>query len=445
MTSLQKTVAFCSQVAPPIALCMVAWMMLGRLPDTPQQEADPLRNVPYGGLADVPVVDLSLIDGTSNDRATLIKAFQDAFETAGMLRLRQTGLPIEAVKGLDENVRQFFSLPLERKKHFGYAGDKYVVPLGGTYPKGRRYIVQSSFEDQSGQQHIVNEWFIYRSATPPEEWQNRSTNPYYSSSRGKLFYKETGKDDYTFPDEVPQLQVSAERYFHEMELLASKVMRAFALSLNVSEDFFLQKCQRGAEWPVTIAHYPSTEGKEVPSGTMRINPHWDRDLFALVVMPPSQQYSEANAVQRLTDAKGNGVDGRSSDVQWTAVPLQEEEVLVNLGELMARYSNGRFKHVVHQVPNQKKGSRLTFMAYVRPNYNQIVEPLSESHAPQYQALPVGLVSSYDDPRASGLYDRCAQEKLRLAQGMYSSKGEQGAVRFPSHTHAVDVPGCPRYI
>jgi isopenicillin N synthase-like dioxygenase len=365
-----------------------------------------------------------------------------------MLRLKQTGLPLEAVTELDKDIRQFFSLPLERKKTFGYPGDKYVVPLGGTYPKGRRYMIQSSFEGKDGEQNLVNEWFIYRSNKPSDEWQNRSTDPYYSSSRGKLFYKETEEGDYTFPDEVPHLEASAERYYHEMEDLASKVMRAFALSLNVSEDFFLKKCRRGAEWPVTIAHYPSTEGKQdmVPPGTMRINPHWDRDLFALVVMPPSQPYSESNALQRLTDSQGNGVDGRSNDVHWTAVPLQKGEVLVNLGELMARYSNGRFKHVVHQVPNQKEGqSRLTFMAYVRPNYDQIVEPIHVVDEPQYTAVPVGLVATYDNPNASDLYDQCAREKLRLAQGMYDAHGSQGAVRFPSHTHAVDLPGCPKYL
>mmetsp|Transcript_44553 Transcript_44553/g.83619 ORF Transcript_44553/g.83619 Transcript_44553/m.83619 type:complete len:449 (-) Transcript_44553:51-1397(-) len=436
----------------PVAVCFLALvpLLLRVSADGKHQEVqsdDAVRSVPYGGLADVPVVNLSLVDGNKKDQAALARSFQHAFETVGMLRLQHTGLPSEIVKALETEVGQFFSLPRERKETFGYGPDKYKVPLGGTYPQGRRYRVQSSFQDKSGETVIVNEWLQHRSVMPPDEWWNRSSDSYYSSPKGKLFYKEVRNGDYTFPEEVPELKAAVESYYREMEALSTKVLRAFALSLNVSEDFFLQRCRKGAEWPVTIAHYPDTADKEVPPGIMRINPHWDRDLFALVVMPPGQQFSEENALQVLTDSAGNGVDGRSQDLWWRAVPLQQGEVLVNLGELMARYSNGRFKHVVHQVPNRKhSGSRLTFMAYVRPNYDQIVEPITApGEAALYSALPAGLVSTYDNEKASGLYDKCAREKLRLAQGMYSSHGQQGAVRFPSHTLAVEVPGCPKQI
>jgi len=419
---------------------------LRRPSDTHEQTASPWREVPYGGIAYVPNASLALLEGSASDRTHLAQAFQHAFETFGVLRLQQTGLPASTVSALDKSMRKFFSLPLERKQSFGYGASKHIVPLGGTYPKGRRYHVQASFNDTARQTHVVNEWFIYRSVSPSVEWDARANDSYYSGSRGSLFFKAQGSSDYTFPAEVPGMQEAAEQYYGEMEVLATRVMRAFALSLNVSEDFFVEKSRRGAEWPVTIAHYPDTSGVAVPPGVMRINPHWDRDLFALVVMPPSQERSEANAMQVLTDPDGRGADGRSRDVQWRSAVLQEDEVLVNLGELMARYSNGRYKHVIHQVPNSDHGSRVTFMAYVRPNVDEIVEPIrGPEEDPRYSALPVGLVSSYDNPKAATLYEHCAREKLRLAQGMYGSAGEQRAVRFPGRASAVEVPGCPKIV
>ena len=49
--------------------------------------------------------------------------------------------------------------------------------------------------------------------------------------------------------------------------------------------------------------------------------------------------------------------GRSSRTPLAAdVPLERGQFTVNLGEVMTRWTNGVFKHVVHRVPNPEPGS-----------------------------------------------------------------------------------------
>ena len=100
------------------------------------------------------------------------------------------------------------------------------------------------------------------------------------------------------------------------------MQRCFALGLGLAEDHIVAHCQRAPIWPVTIAHYPE-QPQPPPPGTERINPHWDRDMFALVTTNDAGSQRHGAGIQILLDEIGNTLDATSGAAgQWCDVPIE---------------------------------------------------------------------------------------------------------------------------
>ncbi|CAJ1394492.1 unnamed protein product, partial [Effrenium voratum] len=157
---------------------------------------------------------------------------------------------------------------------------------------------------------------------------------------------------------------------------------------------------------VTIAHYPP-QLKDPGERKARIQPHWDRTLFALITTSRSgldamgdRGDEESNGgLQILVDKEtGEGVDGRAEvegrATEWQSVVRPAGGFVVNCGErrgdIGARERG--LKHVVHRVQNPVPGhadaDRISLMAgfrgageiltggmgaYVLPDYDAVVE------------------------------------------------------------------------
>ncbi|CAE7400980.1 GA2OX8 [Symbiodinium pilosum] len=181
--------------------------------------------------------------------------------------------------------------------------------------------------------------------------------------------------------------------------------RLFAVALNLAPDFFLKRASRAPIWPVTIAHYPPQESK--PEGDhSRIQPHWDRTLFSLITTSDVGDEDSEGGLQILVDsATGEGVDGRAQvegrDVEWQQVVRPKNGFVVNVGEMMSRWSNGRMKHVVHRVPNPVPGrdqvGRISLMAFILPDYDATVECIhchEDGSEPLYEKTWVGEMMNW---------------------------------------------------
>lgn len=143
-------------------------------------------------------------------------------------------------------------------------------------------------------------------------------------------------------DAVEDLQMTLEAYHRAMQALAHKVERCFALALGLEEDYIVNRCSKAPIWPVTVAHYPA-QPEAPPPGVMRINPHWDRDLFALVTSNNALAQVHGCGIQILLDDDGNTLDASSGRAgKWCDVPLKKGMFTVNIGECMTRWTNGSF-------------------------------------------------------------------------------------------------------
>lgn len=136
----------------------------------------------------------------------------------------------------------------------------------------------------------------------------------------------------------------------------------------------------------------------------------------------------------MNGQSGDAVDGRATaGAVWRNVHMEAGCFVVNVGEMLARWTNERFRHVVHRVQNPSEAAarrmargRLSLLAFVIPDYEARVECLpsclAPGEAPKYEPTWVGEL--YNWGSSLPIYDKAKQERMRLAQGLYTTAGKQ---------------------
>eukprot|EP01043_Picozoa_sp_COSAG02_P025923 COSAG02_NODE_1477_length_12419_cov_15.891396_6_plen_139_part_00 len=123
--------------------------------------------------------------------------------------------------------------------------------------------------------------------------------------------------------------------------------------------------------------------------------------------------------------------------------------MLTLPALLVTAANGRFKHVVHRVPNPPAGlgapgnsDRISLMAYVAPDWDAPLFPplpgcLEEGEAPKYEPTWVAEATLWERGKGTGLFDEKKQDRMRIAQGLYTEDGRQsGEIGDPTDFNAV---------
>mmetsp|Transcript_50726 Transcript_50726/g.94796 ORF Transcript_50726/g.94796 Transcript_50726/m.94796 type:complete len:792 (-) Transcript_50726:111-2486(-) len=381
--------------------------------------------------------------GNEAERAAQVSALREAFAGQGMVTLVDTGVPQDIIEGAIAKSRAFFALPRATKDRFhepeGYPPRSYGSV---TTPRGKTYKVQQD----DGRGNILNEWLLVRNTSS----QVDLTDPHYISDEGREFYspEEKHPEQLIWPEEVPGFQAATAAFYHEVEELSKTMYELFALALDLAPDFFLRRARRAPIWPVTIAHYPP-QSVEPEKDKARIQPHWDRTLFSLITTSDVGDEDSQGGLQILVDSTtGEGVDGRAQvegrDVEWQQVVRPKGGFVVNVGEMMSRWSNGRMKHVVHRVPNPRRSSedglgRISLMAFVLPDYDAVVECIhceKEGLEAMYEKTWVGEMMNWGSKLS--IYNKTKQDFMRRAQGLYTYEGAQTKLGDPTDVKALEA-------
>ncbi len=147
-----------------------------------------------------------------------------------------------------------------------------------------------------------------------------------------------------------------------MERVATTLMRIFAVGLGMDKHFFDDKVDRHIT-NFSVLHYPEQPKPPLP-GQLRAGAH--TDYGSLTILKPD---SAPGGLQVLS--KGGG---------WIDVPTLPGTFIVNLGDLMAEWTNDRWVSTLHRVVNPPRdkavGSRRLSMAFFhQPNYDAVIECL----------------------------------------------------------------------
>ena len=154
---------------------------------------------------------------------------------------------------------------------------------------------------------------------------------------------------------------------------ARHLLRAFALGAGLPGDTFLKHVDR----PVSrgsLQYYPPQPG-DMGSAQFGVAPHSDFGLLTVLCQ------DQIGGLQ-IQDLKGD----------WLAVPPIPRTLVVNVGDLLQRWSNGLFRSTPHRVINTSGRERLSLVMAYDPNYETLVDPRAvcrDGAAPEYEPITVG--------------------------------------------------------
>jgi len=270
----------------------------------------------HGTTSGIPVIDLGpWLSGDPAARARTAAAVDTALSRAGFLLVTGHGVGPEVGEGVRAAARSFFALPPEVKQ-------RYSVGVGG-----RGWLAKGA--EANG--------YSEGTSTPPdlkESWTVGADQPTGDAATDDFWFQPN-----RWPQpEVPQLREAVEDYLRRMREVADEVLRLLAAALGQAPGFFTDHTGHPT-YTLNINWYPGTgEVGEPQPGQFRIGPHTD---FGTVTLLDRQQ--GRGGLQVYLEPGDDGGDG------WQDAPWEPDALTVNIGDLMARWTGGRWTSGRHRV------------------------------------------------------------------------------------------------
>ena len=175
-----------------------------------------------------------------------------------------------------------------------------------------------------------------------------------------------------WPETPADLKTTAVRYFQTMAALAAALMRVFALALALPEHDFEDKIDHHNSF-LRVINYPAQETQPLP-GQLRAGAHSDYGTLTIL----------------LSENAPGGLQVRNRDDEWVDVQTVPDSFVVNLGDLMMRWTNDRWVSTLHRVvnpPSDKRGisRRQSLVFFHNPNPDAIIACLESCYGPGHPA------------------------------------------------------------
>ncbi|MFO7805783.1 MAG: 2-oxoglutarate and iron-dependent oxygenase domain-containing protein [Paracoccaceae bacterium] len=290
--------------------------------------------------------DLSAFEQSSGaDRGEQARRLDRICRETGFLVLTGHGVPQDTIAAVWDAAERFFDQP-------GPTKQAVKAPYAG-YPYG--YLGPDS--EALARSKGVD--------TPPDLKESFNggplTVPEGASEDALAFcYQPT-----LWPD-LPGFRAAWESYYAALEDLAARVMAAFAAALDLPEDRFADDIAHPIS-ALRALHYPATPG-QAKADQQRAGAH--TDYGSLTILLPQ------------ADRKGLQVQTPAGD--WQDVTAPEGDFVINIGDLMARWTADRWVSTLHRVvalPDQPARQSLAF--FHQPDWDAVIAPLdgSDSYPP----------------------------------------------------------------
>jgi len=162
------------------------------------------------------------------------------------------------------------------------------------------------------------------------------------------------KVDYDWPD--PAFRDLLMEFYGECMKAAYRVMRVFAMDLGVPSDYFVN-VHSGENVTMRLLHYPPLSAEQ--DGQLGAGAHTDYGMITL-----------------LFQDRVGGLEVRDRDGVWQPVQPIPGAVVINVGDLTERWTNGRYRSSLHRVqPRGGVGDRYSIALFVDPDPDTRVECL----------------------------------------------------------------------
>jgi len=291
------------------------------------------------------IASVSLIEA-DRDPEGFAEKLGKSFEEYGFAIIADHGIPDDLIHDAEDKAKAFFALPGEVKR-------KYAIPGGG----GARGYTPFGIETAKGAtSHDLKEfWHVGRELPPGHR------------------FRETMADN-VWSDEVPGFKETFLKLYDTFDQAGLKILTAIARHLGLKPDYFGATVENGNSI-LRMLHYPPQDanvGKHIRAGA----------------------HEDINTITLLLGAEEAGLELLTQDGRWIPVSPKPGEVVVNIGDMLQRLTNGRLRSTSHRVvnpaPERKSHARysMPFFLHFHPEF--LIEALPQTvpagEAPKWRPI-----------------------------------------------------------
>jgi isopenicillin N synthase-like dioxygenase len=172
-----------------------------------------------------------------------------------------------------------------------------------------------------------------------------------------------GKSQWPARDVLPGFEATMTSYIARLGRVVEALNHAFALSLGLPEDAF-DAHYRHPEMSLMLNFYPPVDPSKLKSTQWSFSPHADYTAFTIL----------------LQDSSG-GLQARNSAGDWIDVTPKEGTFVVNVGNLLERWTNDLYCSTLHRALHVGNAPRISGAFFVYPENRTVVRCIETCQAP----------------------------------------------------------------
>jgi isopenicillin N synthase-like dioxygenase len=264
---------------------------------------------------ELPVIDLGGLRGGPAAEATIARTLDEAFRTVGFCYFANTGVDPALLDGVFAASRRFHALPDDAKHaitmnefHRGYMAPKTSVLETSSVAR----VTQPNFSES----------FMLMHEVPPDDL--RFGTPLNGPNQ--------------WPAGLPDFREAVQAYDTAMREFCLRLLRPIALALGAPRDALLPFFQRPTTF-LRLLHYPP-QPPDAPDDAFGSAPHTDYGFITI-----------------LAQDNAGGLEVRPRGGSWVPAPPIPGTFVVNVADMLARWTNDRWQSTPHRVKNLSGGDR----------------------------------------------------------------------------------------
>ena len=308
---------------------------------------------------EIPLIDIGgLYSDDPADKARVAARIGAACDGIGFFYAVNHAVPLATIEAAYEKARAFFALPVEeRLKVKADRNNRGYREMGDTVHRSGMVFARDSFD-----------LGFPVDADDPEVLAG---TPLYAENKWPA---------------LPGFREALSAYYDGTFQLGLRILEGFAIHLGKAPDFFSRHFTKPVADMVINHYFGRAAALSVGAGETASAAHTDHGIVTIL-------WQDESGGLEILDRDGN----------WLAAPPVRGSYVVNVGELMKRWTNGRFRATVHRVIHTREAGRLSMPLFCNPNFRTEVDPrqlgIDEADA-RYAAVRSGdfLVSRFQATR-----------------------------------------------
>ena len=299
----------------------------------------------------IPIIDLAdYVAGRPGALARTARQVHDALTSVGFFVLTGHGVAEAKIARAFDEAKRFHAQAMDWKLAL-----KMNEHNNGYMAMGR-YAVWTSDVNKNDKPDLNEAFFLKR--------ERPATDPLLRSGR-----RFVGPNRWPGEADLPRFRANLLDYMDTMDDFARRFLPAIAVALDLAPNHFADDFS-DSHFSFRLSHYPPVAADANQFG---IAPHTD-----------------ANFMTFLAQSEVPGLEVRMPSGEWLAVPHVPGSFAVNSGDMLKRWTNGRFKSTPHRALPPIGRHRYSVPFFLGPRFDAVIDCLptcaGPGNPPQWPAI-----------------------------------------------------------